>query len=106
LDVQPKYSWAVTFRTFTAPKAEYSSLSNVASAHVGHEMPGLTVVASGAFDSLDASFSKLLAAEEAPKPARQKISHQGPVRTTEPAVLPEVIVNIGDKVRRVAAERT
>ena len=84
LDVQPKYSWAAT----------------LARAEVGHE--SLTVVASGACDSLDRSVSELLPAGEAPKPARQKISHEELVRTTEPPVLPEVIVNIGDRLRRIA----
>jgi hypothetical protein len=113
-DVQPKYSRAATFRTFTPPRSEsiehWSRLRRP-------EMSGMSGIASdlakqlygsgpGAFDSLSTALSGLIAAEiENPSPVRQKIVYEAPAKSTEAPVRREVTVNIGDKIQQVVADR-
>ena len=100
VDVQPKYSRAATFRTFTPAKAEYPALTGFARTSSGSELAGAVDV--GAFDSFDESISKMLETELAESiPAREKIANAKSSTQQDSAVRPHVSIDIGDRVRQV-----
>lgn len=95
VDVQPKYSRAVTFRTSTPTVAGYPALT--ASARSG---PAPADV--GAFDFIDESISRMLEAELAePVPARERIANARLSAQRNVPVRAQVNVDIGDRVRQV-----
>ena len=100
VDVQPKYSRAVTFRTFTPAKVEYPALTGFARTSSGSEIAGASDV--GTFDSFDESISKMLETELAESiPAREKIANAKSTTQQDAAVSPQVSIDIGDRVRQV-----
>jgi hypothetical protein len=100
VDVQPKYSRAVTFRTFTPAKVEYPALTGFARTSSGSEIVGASDV--GTFDSFDESISKMLETELAETiPSREKISNAKSATQQDAVVRRHVSIDIGDRVRQV-----
>jgi hypothetical protein len=100
VDVQPKYSRAVTFRTFTPAKLEYPALTGFARTASSSEIAGARDVV--AFDSFDESISKMLETELAGAiPAREKIANAKSARQPDSAVQPHVTIDIGDRVQQL-----
>jgi hypothetical protein len=100
VDVQPKYSRAVTFRTFTPAKVEYPALTGFARTSSDSEIAGAGDV--GTFDSFDESISKMLETELAESiPTREKIANAKSTTQQDAAVRPHVSIDIGDRVRQV-----
>lgn len=95
IDVQPKYSRAVTYRTFTPTTVGYPAMTGTARS-------GAASSDAGAFDFIDESISRMLEAElTEPIPAREKIANaKSSVRWDTP-VRPQVSVDIGDRVQQV-----
>lgn len=98
LDVHPKYSRAVTFRTTNPANADYPALIELAQITAGPDVPGGRGFAE--IDSIDESFARILETELTESlPGREKIANAKPVRQ-EP-VKREVAIDIGDRVRQV-----
>ncbi|OBI82097.1 hypothetical protein A9X01_22405 [Mycobacterium asiaticum] len=94
VEVQPKFSRAVTFRTYTPAKLQYPALTGLARA-------GGQTDDAGPFDSIDESITKMLETELGePVPVREKIGNAKSAGDDTP-VRPQVRVNIGDRVRQV-----
>lgn len=94
VEVQPKFSRAVTFRTYTPAKLQYPALTEFARA-------GVRTDDVGPYDSIDESITKMLETELAePIPMREKIGNAKPAGD-DAQVRPQVRVNIGDRVRQV-----
>ncbi|AYE96951.1 hypothetical protein C0J29_21310 [Mycobacterium paragordonae] len=90
VEVQPKYSRAVTFRTFAPEQVQYPALTS--SARAGSDV--------GALDFIDESISRMLEAELA-EPAREKIANaRSAVHSGVPA-RPQANIDIGDRVQQV-----
>ncbi|WP_155769564.1 hypothetical protein [Mycobacterium asiaticum] len=81
VDVQPKYSRAVTFRAIAPAKRSHPALTGSAGTASGLEMPG-------AFDSLDESISRLLENE-----------FGEPISVRETTA--KMRIDVGDRVRQV-----
>ncbi|WP_205873908.1 hypothetical protein [Mycobacterium camsae] len=95
IDVQPKYSRAVTYRTFTPATVGYPAMTGTARS-------GAASSDAGTFDFIDESISRMLEAELAePIPAREKIANvQSSVRQDVPHRV-AANVDIGDRVQQV-----
>lgn len=93
VEVQPKFSRAVTFRTYTPAKLQYPALTGLARA--GGQTDDV-----GPFDSIDESITKMFETELGePIPVREKIGNAKSAGDDAP-VRPQVRVNIGDRVRQ------
>lgn len=94
VDVQPKYSRAVTFRTVAPAKVEYPALTGSGFARTSAD--------AGAFDFIDESISRMLDAELAePIPAREKIANAKSSVPQDAPVRPQANIDVGDRVRQV-----
>lgn len=96
VDVQPKYSRAVTFRTFAPTDVGYPALAGSARGASGP-------TDAGAFDFIDESISRMLEAELAePVSARETIANAKSLARKDVPVRPHAIVDIGDRVQQVS----
>lgn len=99
LDVHPKYSRAVTFRTIAPANADHPALLELSQLAAGHDVPGGRGF--GTFESIDESIARMLETELAESfPAREKIANAKSIRP-EPTQR-EVRIDIGDRVRQVS----
>lgn len=93
VEVQPKFSRAVTFRMFVPEQVQYPALTRSAgSAGTGADL--------GAFDYIDESISRMLEAELA-ESAREKITNARSSARQDVPVRPHADVGIGDRVQQV-----
>lgn len=100
IEVQPKYSRAVTFRTYTPAKVDYPALTGFAGLASNPELAA--AANAGAYDSIDESISRMLESELAgPVPAREKISNAKAAGHHDSPARPQVRIDIGDRVRQL-----
>ncbi|MBX9640445.1 MAG: hypothetical protein K2X97_12155 [Mycobacteriaceae bacterium] len=90
VEVQPKFSRAVTLRMFVPEQVQYPALTG--SAGSGSDL--------GALDYMDESISRMLEAELA-ESAREKITNARSSARKDVPVRPQANVDIGDRVRQV-----
>lgn len=99
VEVQPKYSRAVTFRTFTPARFGYPALTGYRLTS-GSDIPG--PADAGAFDAIEESISRMLETELAePTPVREAIANAKSSKVHDAPVRPQVRVDVGDRVRQV-----
>lgn len=100
VDVQPKYSRAETFRTFTPARFGSPALTGYRLTS-GSAVPGPADV--GAFDAIDESITRMLETELAePIPVRESIAIAKSAKAQDAPARPQVRVDIGDRVRQVS----
>lgn len=113
-EVHPKYSRAVTYRTYVRPGISFSTISALAATNSMNDIFRRQMqdtdralaerfALGGGIGSLGAALTADLAK---PQQVRQKIANpEPPVTEKEQDVRPEVTVNIGDKVRQIVPDR-
>lgn len=99
VDVQPKYSRATTFRTFTPARIGHPALTGFGLTS-GSEIPAQADI--GALEAIDDSITRMLETALAePISIREAIANARPSQQPGAPVRPQVRVDIGDRVRQL-----